>query len=166
MTHIAHHDLPAIRERHRGQKIVFCSGTFDLTHAGHIRFFENCKTHGDILVVAVGNDALIRKLKGEKRPILPEALRLKTVASLKPVDYCFLGNTSPDEHPLKLLEIAFEKLKPDVYVVNSDAFDIPHRQSVAERFGVKVLVIPYAESYVITTTEIIERIQKLYQASD
>lgn len=164
MSIVTHHDLPAIRERHEGQKIVFCSGVFDLTHAGHILFFEDCKKHGDVLVVCVGNDAFIKGYKGAERPVLNEHIRMKTVASLKPVDYVFLDTMRPGEYPLSSLNTSFEALKPDIYVINTDTFDIPHRERLAKKFGAKLIVLDRRcppEFEAISTTNIIEKIRRL-----
>src|SRR3989344_6331411 len=101
MAIISQEDLSKIRKRHHRQKIVFCSGTFDLTHAGHILFLEDCKAQGDILVVGVGHDNDIRMIKGPSRPILSGWIRLYTISQLKPPDYCFIPKpTPPNGNPL------------------------------------------------------------------
>ena len=56
-------ELLLLLDRNDGEKIVFCSGSFDLVHAGHVLFFEDCKKIGEILVVGVGGDAIIKKTK-------------------------------------------------------------------------------------------------------
>lgn len=156
--------LPKIREKFKNKKIVFCSGSFDLIHAGHILFLEDCKKLGDILVVGVGSDILLKR-KGNKRPILNERIRLKTIDSLKPVDYCFIDNFSKKEHPLFILDSVFEKLKPDVYVINEDAFDIPYREEAAKKFNVKLVILkrwsPNDWGEPISTTKLIEKIKNL-----
>tara|TARA_B100000315_G_C14496327_1_gene550160 strand:- start:78 stop:563 length:486 start_codon:yes stop_codon:yes gene_type:complete len=157
--------LPKIKEKYKDKKIVFCSGVFDLTHAGHIFFFEKCREYGDILVVGVGGDLLIKKRKGEKRPILNEKIRLKTIDSLKPVNFSFIDNISNSENPLFLLDIALEKLKPNVYVINEDAFDIPYREKLCNEFNVNLVIFP-KEKYSsivegLSTSKIIERIKEL-----
>src|SRR3989344_341386 len=124
-------DLSAVREKHKRQTIVFCSGAFDLIHVGHVLFFEDCKKCGDILVVEVAHDALIIKNKGPERPVMNESMRMKHVSALKPVDYCFLDRPY-DGYPLQFLGDVFRLLHPDVYVINTDTFDIPFRQRLAE----------------------------------
>ena len=112
-------ELRDLRKIFRDKKIVFCSGSFDLTHAGHILFFEDCKKYGDLLFVSIGSDILLRRYKGDSRPILNENIRMKTVDSLKPVDYCFLDNILKENNNCYGLELAFEMLRPDVYVINT-----------------------------------------------
>jgi len=156
--------LPEIKERHRDKKIVFCSGSFDLVHVGHILFFEDCKNQGDILVVGVAGEDILRINKGDKRVILNDHVRLKTIDSLKPVDYCILDTVSNKENPLFLLDLVFEKLKPDIYVINEDAFNIKYREELCKKSGVQLVTLkrncpPEFEG--ISTTKIIEKIKSL-----
>jgi len=156
--------LEKIRAQNMDKKIVFCSGSFDLVHAGHILFFEDCKKHGDILVVSVGTDSIVKSNKGGKRPILNEHIRLKTVDSLKPVDYCLLDTISDKSNPLLLLDVVLGKLRPEVYVINEDAFDIPYRQSISKALDVELLVLPRTcpeEFENLSTSQIIEKIKDL-----
>lgn len=166
MAQIDVKDLPAIREKHTGQKIVFATGCFDLTHAGHVLFFEDAKAQGDILVIMLGADAVIKRDKGEKRPILNEHLRQKMVDSLKPVDYTFLDHViDSGTHPLYFVDMAIAQLKPDAYVINEDAFDIPYRKQFMEKYKDTALVIlPRSapqEYEAISTTKLIQKIKNI-----
>mgnify|MGYP001563019465 CR=1 FL=1 len=163
MSVITYNDLPNIRKLHNKSKIVFCTGVFDLTHVGHILFFEECKKLGDILVVAVGSDFMINRNKGSARPILNEKIRIKTVDSLKTVDYCLLEKSIPGR-PLDHLKLAFKKLKPDLYVINKDASNIPYREKLIKEYPTKMVILDRscpAEYEGISTTKIIEKIKSL-----
>ena len=61
---------------------------------------------------------------------MDEMVRIKLVDALKPVDYCFLSGHTPIHHPLEFLETVFNELKPNIYVVNEDASDIPYRKEL------------------------------------
>ncbi len=165
MAIIRYEDLSQIRETHRNQKIVYCSGTFDLTHAGHILFFEDCKKLGDILVVSVGSDYDIGVNKGTGRPILNEHIRLFTISRLKPVDYCFIGRKMRDNNnPLESMAEIFQDLKPDIYIINEDAFDILTRRKLAAENNVPLVVLqrhcpPKFDN--ISTTKLIQKIKQL-----
>jgi cytidyltransferase-like protein len=167
MAKIEFKDLRTIRERHKDQKIVFCSGGFDLTHAGHVLFFEDAKKQGDVLVVLVGSDKAVKRDKGPARPILNEHMRIKLVDSLKPVDYTMTDElTSPDKHALHYLDMVFEELRPDVYVANEDAFDIPYRKIFSEKHNAKLVVLKRwspPEFETISTTKIIGRVKERQQ---
>lgn len=165
MARIRFEDLAAIREKHKEQTIVFCSGGFDVTHAGHALFFEDAKSQGDVLVVMVGSDKSVKRDKGPSRPILNEHQRLKMVDSLKPVDYALIDELVPaTEHPLYYIDMVFEKLRPDIYVVNQDGFDMPYRKEMVKRFGTKLMVLERtapSELGKISTTGIIKKIKEL-----
>lgn len=158
--------LQAIRRTSSGQRIGFCSGGFDFTHPGHVLFFEDCKKHCDVLVVGIGSDLVRMIYKHDlTRPIWNEQLRLKMVSSLKSVDYAFIIDPlSPDRHPLDELDEVFAVLRPDVYIINSEASDIPYRQAMVAKHGIVMVILertcpPEFEN--ISTTSIITKIQKL-----
>jgi cytidyltransferase-like protein len=166
MAYLTLKDLPAIREKHKNETIVFCSGSFDLVHAGHVLFFEDCKKQGDILVVLVACDENLKRAKGPTRPILTEAVRLKMLASLKPVDYVLKDGAplTDSDPPFLHVESALRELKPEKYVVNDDAFDIPYRKEFAKQHGVELVILgrdcpPEFEN--ISTSGIIKKIKQL-----
>jgi D-glycero-beta-D-manno-heptose 1-phosphate adenylyltransferase len=163
MTNIIQYgDLQNIRRKHENQKIVFCSGSFDLPHGGHAIFLEDCKTYGDVLAVGVGGDEIIRQNKGPERPIMNEHARAKLISSLKPVDYCLIDDNSHREHIFSFVEFVLDNLRPDVYVVNSDAFTMPARQELAKKYGAEMVILERwapKEFHEISTTNIIKKIR-------
>lgn len=163
MAHISFEELPDIRKKHEGEKIVFCSGKFDIIHGGHVLFFEECRKYGDLLVVMLASDAVMQRFKGNGRPIINQHARIKLLEALKPVDYCLIDETtSTDVHPLKPIENVFQKLKPDVYVINEDAFDIPYRKELSEKYHVRLVVLKREappEFQGISTTKIVEKLK-------
>src|SRR3989344_4144936 len=153
-------DFEGIRKKHKNEKIVFCSGTFDLLHAGHVLFLEDCKSYGDILVVGLGGNKVVKSYKN-KNPIINEVMRLKMLDSLKIVDYVFLETA---RHLFDSLERVFLKLQPNFYVVNSDASLISERKNIADKYEVKFVVLgrKCPKSYEnISTTNIIKKIKGL-----
>ena len=95
------------RPQDKGKRIVFTNGCFDLLHIGHVRYLEKAKALGDVLVVGVNSDSSVRKLKGRRRPILPEQERAEILSGLGCVDYVTLFD---EIDPLKLIS----SLQPDV----------------------------------------------------
>ncbi|WP_024872360.1 bifunctional D-glycero-beta-D-manno-heptose-7-phosphate kinase/D-glycero-beta-D-manno-heptose 1-phosphate adenylyltransferase HldE [Tolumonas lignilytica] len=73
--------------RRRGEKIVMTNGCFDILHAGHVSYLKAAHKLGDRLIVAVNTDDSVRRLKGEKRPIVPEDQRMAVLAALDSVDW-------------------------------------------------------------------------------
>ena len=76
--------------RARGERVVMTNGCFDILHAGHVSYMEQAKRLGDRLIVAVNDDASVRRLKGNGdalRPVNPLAQRMRVLAGLKSVDW-------------------------------------------------------------------------------
>lgn len=71
----------------QGKSIVVINGCFDLLHVGHVRALQDAASRGHYLVVALNSDASVQRLKGNGRPIQPEAERAELVAALEGVDY-------------------------------------------------------------------------------
>jgi rfaE bifunctional protein nucleotidyltransferase chain/domain len=69
--------------RAAGLRVVLTNGCFDLLHAGHLALLEMARGHGDVLVVALNSDASVRGLKGEGRPVVPEAERAEVLLGLR-----------------------------------------------------------------------------------
>src|SRR5436309_1402979 len=90
-------------------KIVFTNGCFDLIHVGHLRYLWEARKQGDLLVVAINDDASVARLKGPKRPILNLEERTQVMAGLACVDYVTWFH---EETPLALLD----ELNPNVLV--------------------------------------------------
>jgi D-beta-D-heptose 7-phosphate kinase/D-beta-D-heptose 1-phosphate adenosyltransferase len=101
------------RLKNKGEKIVFTNGCFDLLHYGHVKYLEDAKSKGDILIVAINSDTSVRRIKGNKRPIVNEKDRLRTIAALESVDYVTLFR---EETPLGVIE----QLKPDILIKGAD----------------------------------------------
>jgi D-beta-D-heptose 7-phosphate kinase/D-beta-D-heptose 1-phosphate adenosyltransferase len=141
--------------REQGKRIVFTNGCFDLLHAGHVYSLTQAKTFGDVLVVGVNSDASVKRLKGEKRPILGETERAIVLAALEAVDYVSIF----DEDTPRELILA---LRPHVLVKGGDwgAEAIVGKAEV-ESWGGEVVLIPYQKGY--STTNIVERILAVYQ---
>jgi D-beta-D-heptose 7-phosphate kinase/D-beta-D-heptose 1-phosphate adenosyltransferase len=96
-----HEDAPSLKRELAGRKdaaIVFTNGVFDLLHPGHVELLQFARSQGGLLVVGVNDDASVRRLKGDKRPIFPLAERLEVLAALACVDYVVpFGEDTPLE---------------------------------------------------------------------
>ena len=95
------------------KKIIFTNGCFDIIHPGHIHILSKAKSLGDILVVGLNSDLSVKKLKGDKRPLVSEDDRSRVLLSLRFVDYVIIFN---ELTPLKVIK----KIKPDFLVKGGD----------------------------------------------
>jgi len=139
-------------ERQSGHTIVFANGCFDVLHAGHIRYLQGARALGDVLVVAVNGDRQVRSLKGEGRPILPEAERAELVASIEAVDFV----TIFEEPTVEELLLA---LRPDVHAKGTDYTEdtVPERE-VVRSFGGTVAIVGDPKNH--STSEMLERFKR------
>lgn len=97
----------------KGRRLVFTNGCFDILHIGHVRYLQDAKSCGDLLVVALNSDASVSKLKGPTRPLQTENDRAEILSALTAVDYTFIFD---EETPLE----AIKQIKPDVLVKGGD----------------------------------------------
>lgn len=160
---ITYGDFQKIRRRHKRQTIVLATGSFDLLHAGHIVFFEDCKELGDIVVIGIGSDDACRQ-KAPDRPILNEHQRLKVLDNIRLVDYSFIHKSPPkgSKYHNVFAEEILDRLRPDKWAMIKESSEIPYRQKISKRYDVElVLTDRHAppEFEKISTTKIIEKIR-------
>ncbi len=117
-----------------GKVVVTTNGCFDVLHLGHLRYLQAARQQGDLLVVAINSDSSVRELKGENRPLVPEAERAEMLAGLECVDYVV---TFPELTPVELLS----DLKPNIHVKGGDyTLEQLVEKDVVENNGGKVVV--------------------------
>ena len=142
-----------LAERKRdGKRVVFANGCFDTLHVGHVRYLDGARSEGDVLVVAVNDDASVCGLKGPGRPILNEGARAELVAALRAVDYVVLFH-EPN------VEVLLEMLRPDVHAKGTDysAETVPERETAA-RLGIRVAIVGDPKNH--STRGFIETVRK------
>ncbi|MDB5310668.1 MAG: hldE [Gemmataceae bacterium] len=138
-------------ERARGRRVVMTGGCFDLLHAGHTRMLAEARQIGDVLAVAVNDDAGVTRLKGLGRPVNHLADRLAVLAGLACVDYvcAFAENT-----PAELLDVC----RPDVWVKGGGyAGDELPEAATVERHGGIVRILGTTPGR--STSALVERIR-------
>ena len=150
------------------RRLVFTNGVFDLLHIGHVRYLQQARALGSLLVVGLNSDASVRSLKGPNRPLVPQAERAELLAALECVDHVIIFDTPTAVHLV-------EALRPEVYAKGGD---YAHHSGIGEgpleirslddlakplpeagpvvAYGGRVVLIPYLRGY--STTELIDRI--------
>jgi D-beta-D-heptose 7-phosphate kinase / D-beta-D-heptose 1-phosphate adenosyltransferase len=142
--------------RQQGERIVFTNGCFDLLHVGHIQYLQQAQAMGECLVVALNDDASVRLLKGEKRPLLPQDERARLLAALACVDYVTIFSEAT---PLALIEF----LRPHILVKGGDyILDTVVGRKEVEAYGGEVRIVPYVSG--VSTTGIIDSVIARYGA--
>ena len=122
-------------ERTAGRTIAFANGCFDLLHVGHVRYLEAAAQEADVLVVALNDDASVRQLKGDGRPILSAEHRAALVAALRCVDYVVIF-PEPTVGPL------LELLRPDVHCKGTDySVDSVPERAIVQDYGGRTAIV-------------------------
>jgi rfaE bifunctional protein nucleotidyltransferase chain/domain len=122
-------------ERRSGRKIVLANGCFDLFHVGHIRYLAGAKELGDCLIIGINSDKQVSRLKGEKRPFMPEDERAEIISALSFVDYVTIFQEPTVEELIRAI-------RPDFHAKGTDytAETVPEREIVKECGGRVVIV--------------------------
>lgn len=141
-------------EKVRGRRIVFTNGCFDLLHAGHVKYLQKARSLGDILVLGLNSDSSVRRLKGEKRPLIAEEERAHILAALDCIDYVTIFD---EDTPLNIIT----SLKPDILAKGGDyTLDSVIGKDFVESYGGRVELVSFVDGK--STSNIIERVLELY----
>ena len=95
-------------------RIVWCNGTFDILHPGHIELFKVGKSLGDKLIVATDTDEKIRQDKGASKPINNLCDRISMLQAIKYIDEVLYFDNR------KELEGLIELYSPDILLLGDD----------------------------------------------
>lgn len=136
------------------QRVVFTNGCFDVLHAGHVDYLAWAREQGDALIVGLNTDDSVRRIKGERRPIVPFDERARVLIALRSVDAVVgFGERTP--------EILLERIRPDVHVKSAQyrEEELPERDVVLA-YGGEIRLAPHVEGK--STTDTIARIITRY----
>jgi rfaE bifunctional protein nucleotidyltransferase chain/domain len=132
------------------KKVVFTNGVFDILHRGHVEYLSKAKSMGDILIVGLNNDASVKRIKGELRPIVSEEDRAFVLSQLVCVDAVCLFE---EDTPLDIISAII----PDILVKGADYnIDAIVGKDVVERAGGTVQTIEFIPNR--STSNIVETI--------
>jgi len=135
--------------RQAGKRIIATNGCFDVLHVGHLRYLQESKNLGDILVVGLNSDSSVKALKGSSRPINSQLDRAELLLGLKPVDFVIIFEETDACNFLN-------KVKPDVYTKGGDYSPEELKKwpeyKTAQQLGCKIEIISLIEGKSSTQT--------------
>ncbi|MCK9424412.1 MAG: D-glycero-beta-D-manno-heptose 1-phosphate adenylyltransferase [Ignavibacteriaceae bacterium] len=136
------------------KKVVFTNGCFDVLHAGHVDYLNKAKAEGDVLILGLNSDASMKRIKGEKRPIVCQEERAFILSNLKAVDYVTLFD---EDTPQEIIS----ELIPDILIKGADwSIDKIVGRNIVETNGGEVKTISFVTDQ--STTNIIQTIIERY----
>jgi len=136
--------------KNKGKKVVFTNGCFDILHVGHLRYLNEAKECGDVLIVGVNSNDSVSRLKGPTRPINSEEDRAELLCGLKAVDYTVIFS---EDTPVELIG----EIKPSIHVKGGDykKEDLPETK-VVEGYGGEVRILSLVDGK--STTNVVKKI--------
>lgn len=141
-----------VAAKRSGERIVMTNGCFDILHAGHVAYLSQAAALGDRLIVAINDDASVKRLKGEQRPVNGLMQRMAVISALECVDWVV---SFGEDTPARLIEAVL----PDVLVKGGDYNpDTIVGADTVKKNGGEVAVLEFIDG--CSTTAIIESIQK------
>lgn len=164
-------DLKEVRETNKNKVIVAGIGSFDLFHYEHLRFLQDAKKLGDLLVVIIKDDYLV-SLKGYNRPIIPIEQRAALIDELACVDYVVIATKDVYEKTKLSLNVTcnkdsfewlcmfneiFKHLCPDI-LYHEDTHKYDFARNYITKYGTKL--VERKRTAIVTTSAIIEKIVK------
>lgn len=141
--------------RREGKKLVFTNGVFDILHRGHVEYLNQARALGDSLFVGVNSDGSTRRIKGDKRPIVPQQDRMFVLANLGSVDFVCMFE---EDTPLEIISA----IVPDILVKGADwPIEKVVGKNIVEASGGRVLTISFVPDR--STTNIVQRVIERYR---
>jgi rfaE bifunctional protein nucleotidyltransferase chain/domain len=144
--------------RARGRTVVFTNGVFDVVHAGHIEYLAWARSQGDALILGLNMDESVRRIKGERRPLVPFIERARILCALRSVDAVVGFSQST---PVSILDA----IKPDIHVKSAQyrEEELPERAVVLQHGG-RIALAPHQAGR--STTDLIATILQRYASDD
>jgi D-beta-D-heptose 7-phosphate kinase/D-beta-D-heptose 1-phosphate adenosyltransferase len=112
-----------------------------------VKYLEEAKSYGDVLILGLNSDASVRRLKGEKRPVNTQEDRAYILAALEAVDYVVIFD---DDTPYELIKA----VQPHILVKGGD---YEGKEVVGQDIADELRLVQFVDGK--STTKIIERIQ-------
>ena len=134
-----------------GKTVLLTNGCFDILHIGHLRYLQQARAQGDLLIVGVNDDASVQRLKGPTRPLVGHDDRAELLAGLACVDAVVV-------FPEATAEPLLEAVHPSIYVKGGDysVETLPERQTV-ERLGIRPVFVDLVAGR--STTNLVQKMQ-------
>jgi glycerol-3-phosphate cytidylyltransferase len=137
--------------------VVYTGGTFDLFHAGHVKFLQRCAEFGRV-TVSLNTDEFIEAYKG-KPPVMSYEERAEVLLACRYVHNVVPNFDGADSRT------AIEYVQPDLIIIGSDwAVRDYHKQmgftqEWLDTRDISLVYVPYTKN--ISSTDIKNRLKNL-----
>lgn len=134
---IEYQDIEQLVKVLHNKKTVIAGGCFDILHYGHVKFLEQARKEGDVLIVVLESDDFIKKNK-QKVPVHTQQQRAEILAAQYSVDYVLkipLFNSNEDYFKM------VSAIKPSIIAVSEGDSKIDKKQKQADLINAKVKIV-------------------------
>jgi len=100
-----------------GKKVVYIDGVFDLFHSGHLEYLELARLAGDVLIIGVKPDKMVREIKGLDRPRRPQLERQLVLAGFEAADFVFISPGMENKTYAEWRSFILATLNPSIYAI-------------------------------------------------
>lgn len=128
----------------KAKKTVIAGGCFDILHIGHIKFLQEAKKKGDLLIILLESDKRVKEIKGKNKPIFKLAERAQMLAALSFVDYIIL---LPYMNEDKDYQSLIMYLKPDIITATANDPNLEKKERQAETVHAQLKTVPFIKTY-------------------
>ena len=137
----------------QGKTIVTTNGSFDMLHIGHVKFLQEAKEQGDVLIIGLNSDSSVKKYKSPDRPMIQQEYRAEMLAALECVDYITIfDETDPNTF--------IEGIKPNVHANGVEYGEDCIEAETVKKVGGKLYLIKNFGGF--STTNLIKKIIEIY----
>jgi len=125
--------------KRRQYRVSATIGTYDVLHVGHMRYLTNARNQGDLLVVGVDTDAVVKRGKGDLRPIIPFKERIEMLSYQSCVDLIAPLDDLDENGSWKYGLL--QAIRPDVFVAEETSYSDEQLDDI-RRYSKQVVVLP------------------------
>ena len=144
-----------LKLKKNGKKITLCHGVFDLVHFGHLKYFDQAKKLGDVLIVSVTSDKFVNK--GPNRPIFNINKRMFFLKKLKNIDFVIKSSSATAEKIINEIKPNYYCKGPDYFAKKND-INLKREIDILKRNKGKFITVKHRK---YSSSKIINLINKL-----
>lgn len=143
-----------VRKLFEKHEVALITGSFDVLHLGHLRFFSQVKSQikkNIKLLVIILSDQEIKRRKGSQRPIFTQNERAEALSYIEMIDYILEWKMNWED-----LRDFVKEMKPHYLAVVSGDPGIENKREIIKSYGGKLIEVNKVDNF--SSSDIIEKL--------